>query len=162
MKERPEAEYDPYWTADIGLFEGRFRYARNEPMIVRARIHRATERYSADNIHPDIVPVAQQDGSRSYLHLQPYLLLPDIRLTVGLSPTPQPSSAIGEVVAAEEAGYRREWIGTAQMRMSPQKHRSDQEAYCRVPQRLLSRMTTTDTGVFQSATAAMFPVLLDG
>ncbi len=117
MKERPsdERERDPYWTADIGLFEGRFRYTHNEPVIVRARIHQATERYSADDIHPDIVPVATRAGSRTYLHLQPYLLLPDIRLTVGLFPSPQPSGAIGEVVVAEETGVRREQIGAAQM-----------------------------------------------
>jgi hypothetical protein len=115
MKERPEAAHDPYWAADIGLFEGPFRSTRNEPVIVRARIHQATERYSADDIRVDIVPVAQQPGSRTYLHVQPYLLLPDIRLTVGVFPTPQTGGVLGEVVAAEETGTRRERIGTAQL-----------------------------------------------
>ena len=108
-------EEAPYWTGDIGLFEGRFRATRDAPVIVRARIHQANERYTAQDIHPAIVPVAPRDGSRTYLHMQPYLLIPDIHLTVGLFPTPQPSGAIGAVVSAKETGMRREQIGTAQL-----------------------------------------------
>jgi hypothetical protein len=48
------------------------------------------------------------------VHLEPYLAFPDIRLTVGLSPVPRPDGAIGEVLAADEHGVRRERIGTAQ------------------------------------------------
>jgi len=113
-RERPR-ESDPYWQRDIGLFEGRFRSTRDEPMIVRARVHQATERYTDQDIHPDIVPVASRDGSRTYIHMQPYLALPDIRLTVALSPAPDASGAIGEVVGAEEAGIRREQIGTGRV-----------------------------------------------
>jgi len=46
--------------------------------------------------------------------LQPSLIMPDIRLTVALSPGPQPDGAIGEVVDGEERDGRRPPIGTMQ------------------------------------------------
>jgi hypothetical protein len=38
MKEQSEARRDPYWTHDVGLFEGWVRYTRDEPAMVRIRI----------------------------------------------------------------------------------------------------------------------------
>ena len=46
--------------------------------------------------------------------LQPSLIMPDIRLTVALSPGPQPDGAIGEVMDGEERDGRRPPIGTMQ------------------------------------------------
>ncbi len=109
-----QRERDPYWTEDVGLFEGRFRYTHGEPRIVRARMHRSEETYRLDALDREIVPVAAPTGTRTYVHLQPYLVVPDIRLTVDLAPGPQPDGAIGAVVAAEERGGRQQPIGKAQ------------------------------------------------
>lgn len=107
-------ERDPYWSGDIGLFAGRFRYTRDEPAIVRARVHTSEERYRLDEVDTEIVPVTTRAGTRAYVHLQPYVAFPDIRLTVGLSPAPRPGGAISEVLSVEERGMRRERIGNAQ------------------------------------------------
>jgi hypothetical protein len=107
-------EHDPYWTEDVGLFEGMFRYTHGEPRIVRARVHRSEETYHLDGLDREIVPVAAPTGTRTYVHLQPYLVVPDIRLTVALAPRLHSDGAIGEVVATEERGGRRQPIGKAQ------------------------------------------------
>jgi len=116
MKERrpDEAEHDPYWTADIGLFEGRFRSTRDEPWEVRARVHTGEERYRLDRIDTEIVPIASREGTRTYIHLLPYFAFPDIRLTVGLSSSPRADGAIGAVIGAEEVGMRQQPVGKAQ------------------------------------------------
>jgi len=116
MKDREpnHTEHDPYWAGEIGLFEGRFRAIRGEPQIVRARVHTGEERYRLDQMETEIVPIAQREGMRTYVHLQPYLAFPDLRLTIDLFPSPQADGAIGAVHSAEEAGMRRERIGNAQ------------------------------------------------
>ncbi|MHB8645468.1 MAG: hypothetical protein ACYDAR_06740 [Thermomicrobiales bacterium] len=114
---RPEQqprEEAPYWAADIGLFEGRFRSTRDEPRIVRARVHTSEETYDQQSDDREIVPLATPRGTRTYVHLQPYLAFPDIRLTVGLSPSPRAAGAIGEVIDAEEVGVRQQPVGKAQ------------------------------------------------
>lgn len=113
--ERPRSrEQDPYWSEDIGLFEGTFRYTRGEPRIVRARVHRSEEDYTRYDHEQEIVPVTMPHGRRTYLHLQPYLAFPDIRLTVGLSAAPRPGGAIGAVTGVEEVGTRQQPIGNGQ------------------------------------------------
>ncbi len=107
-------EHEPYWTEDIGLFEGRFRFSGGEPRIVRARAHVSEERYHADAFDREIVPIAGGDGTRTYIHLQPYLIVPDIRLTLALVAGPRPDAAIGEVIGVEEREGRRHPIGKAQ------------------------------------------------
>jgi hypothetical protein len=109
-----QREHDPYWTEDVGLFEGRFRFTGGDPRIGRARAHRSEETYHLNVLDRQIVPVAAPSGTRTYLHLQPYLIVPDIRLTVAFTPGPQLDGAIGEVVAAEERGGRPHPIGKAQ------------------------------------------------
>jgi hypothetical protein len=73
MKERPpeKRERDPYWTADIGLFEGRFRSTRDEPQIVRARVHTSEERYHLDQVETEIVPITQRTGRAPTCTLSP-------------------------------------------------------------------------------------------
>lgn len=63
-------EHDPYWTGDVGLFEGTFPQTRNEARIVRARIHRGDERYRLDAGDPEIVPIRKQTGIRTYLQME--------------------------------------------------------------------------------------------
>lgn len=103
-----------YWTADVGLFAGTFRYIHGEPRIVRARVPTGAEAYRLDAIDREIVSVAAPVGTRTYVHLQPSRIMPDIRLTVALRPGRQPDGAIGEVVDGEERDGRRPPIGTMQ------------------------------------------------
>ncbi len=109
-----QRDLDTYWTADVGLFGGTFRHTHGEPRIVRARVPRGAEAYWLDAVDREIVPIAALVGTRISIHLQPSRIMPDIRLTVALSPGPQPDGAIGEVVDGEERDGRRPPIGTMQ------------------------------------------------
>jgi hypothetical protein len=51
---------------------------------------------------------------RVYVHGKPYILVPDITLTVALHPQPAADGAIGEVSGFEWVGMRHEEIGQAQ------------------------------------------------
>ena len=81
---------------------------------MRARVHVSEEAYRLDAGDREIVPVHRQTGTRIYLHLQPCICVPDIRLTIALSPTPQEDDAIGRVSAVEERSARRQPIGHGQ------------------------------------------------
>jgi hypothetical protein len=81
---------------------------------VRARVHRSEEDYTLYDHEEEIVPVTMPHGMRTYLHLEPYLAFPDLRVTVGLSPTPRPGGAIGDVIGVEDMGTRRQPIGKLQ------------------------------------------------
>jgi hypothetical protein len=109
-----QRERDSYWTEEVGPLEGWLRSAGGEPRIVRARVHPSEEAYRLDGLDREIVPVAAPTGARTYVHLQPYLVVPDIRLTVALAPRLHSDGVIGAVVAAEERGGRRQPIGKAQ------------------------------------------------
>jgi hypothetical protein len=112
--EREPAERDPYWGEDTSLFEGSFRYFRGSPSIVRARIHVDEEHYRLDAADLESAIVTQKSGSRSYVLLKPYVLEPDIILTVGFSPAPQAGQAVGEVLNSTWQGMRQRDIGHAQ------------------------------------------------
>jgi hypothetical protein len=105
----PEHEPEPYWQADVAIGEGRF--FRGETYTIRMRLHTATERASRRH---EIVPLSDAVRERVYVHGKPYLLMPDITLTVGLSQQPEPSGAIGTVSGSEWMGMRHEEIGQAQ------------------------------------------------
>jgi hypothetical protein len=112
--EREPAERDPYWTEDASLFEGSFRYFRGSPSIVRARIHVDEEAYRLDAADLEAALTIQKAGSRSYVLMKPYVLEPDIRLTVGLYTGETSDQAVGEVLASQWEGMRQRDIGHAQ------------------------------------------------
>lgn len=103
-----------YWTEDVGLFAGTFRQTHGEPRIVRAWVPRGAEAYWLDAVDREIVSVAALVGTRTSIHLQSSLIMPDIRLTVAFRAGPQLDGAIGEVVDGEERDGRRPPIGTMQ------------------------------------------------
>src|SRR5919199_5147868 len=109
-----DSERDPYWTEDTSLFEGSFRYFRGSPSIVRCRIHVDEEAYRLDAADLESSLIAQKAGSRSYVLLKPYVLEPDISLTVGLYAGQTSDQAVGEVLASEWEGMRQRDIGQAQ------------------------------------------------
>src|SRR5260221_13104056 len=80
----------PYWTLDTSLFEGRFRYFSQalEPVLVRGKVHTSQEHYSLRPVERDIEPIQHLRGTRTYFHMKPFVLVPDIRVTVGLYQQP--------------------------------------------------------------------------
>jgi hypothetical protein len=106
---RLEREPDPYWQEDVAIGEGRF--FRGDTATIRMRLHTTTERFSR---RQEIIPLAHPSGDRTYMHGKPYLLVPDITLTVAFSPEPAPTGAIGTVTGSQWTGMRDEEIGQAQ------------------------------------------------
>jgi hypothetical protein len=105
---------EQYYTLDTSLFDGRFRYFGSELVQVRSKVHQSEEHYSLQKAETDMEPVQTLRGTRTYLHMKPFVLVPDIRLTVGLYPTPTAEGAIGEVLETHERKHREVEIGQAQ------------------------------------------------
>jgi hypothetical protein len=112
-----EREPDPYWQEDLAIGESRFY--RGETYSIRLRLHTATERYSARH---EIVPLSQPTTTRTYVHGKPYILVPDVSLTVGLYPRPDAGGAIGEVSGSDWIGMRHQDIGQLQAWYYPTDH----------------------------------------
>ncbi len=112
--DHPQAEHDPFWTDDVALFEGTFRFYRSRPQPVRARAHIAHERYRPGDVHEEIVPLQHTSGERAYVLLKPYVPERQVTVTVALYPTMQPDGAIGAVRSSRQTGLRPREIGHAQ------------------------------------------------
>jgi hypothetical protein len=89
MTEREGGEA-PYWQDDVAIGEA---LVAGERHTVRLRWHTAVERF----IHPrrELVPLSPQTRERVYVQARPYILIPDITLTVGLSPFATKAGAVG-------------------------------------------------------------------
>jgi hypothetical protein len=112
-KARKSAAESPYWTHDTSLFTGIFRYFRKEPALVRGKLHLAQESYSKTDADLKVIPISQKTGQCTYIHLKAYVLVPDVRLIVGLYAQPQQQGlgqepAIGEIVGAREQPQMKE------------------------------------------------------
>lgn len=109
MKEH-HVDQNPYWSNDVLLGEVPLPHGA---ALVRLRLHESEEAYHGRNI-AELVPLSQPTGRRSYVHAKPYVLEPEITLTIGLSPTPRDAGAVGEVVDSAWEGMRHVEIGQAQ------------------------------------------------
>lgn len=98
----------PYWQTDQQIGEIPLW---GEQYSLRLKMHRSEEPFSRSS---ELLPLSVSSGMRTHLLAKPYILQPDIRLTVGFYPTPEPYGAIGEVTKAEWEGMRHEEIGEAQ------------------------------------------------
>jgi hypothetical protein len=107
---------DEFWTHRQELFTGTFRYYRNRPKQVYGRFHVSKERYSERR--DEIIPLSQAAGTRTYVMFHPYVLVPNMTLTIGLYPKPKEYAdmepSIGEVLSSESKEWREEQIGSGQ------------------------------------------------
>ncbi len=113
----PVQHEDVYWTHDIPLFVGSFSYYRYERRMVQGRIHLAGERYF--DVNQEIIPINQtHTGKRVYVNMHPYILEPELSMTVGLYPKPKhyadQDEAIGEVLKTNVKGMKQHQIGNSQ------------------------------------------------
>ncbi len=84
----PITHDDDYWQHDTPLFVGTFSaYYRNEPRMVQGKLSVSEERYSWG--YDEIIPLRERAGTRYYVHMRPYVLEPELFLTVGLYPKPK-------------------------------------------------------------------------
>ena len=110
---------DDFWTHDIKLFDGVFRYYHEKPRPVRGKIHTSDEPYRLETHEQDIRPIATLRGTRTYIMMHPYVFEPILTLTVGLYKQPKQyadmGEAIGETVGEpKQEGVRDVQIGNAQ------------------------------------------------
>ena len=110
----PEQAREPYWQEDIAI--GEAALFRGEVYVVRMRLHTTTERYAGRH---ELVPLSQSTGERVYVHGKPYILVPDVTLTVRLHDPPDLTGAIGAVAGSNWTGMRHEDIGQAQAWLYP-------------------------------------------
>ncbi len=119
----PIAHDDDYWTHDTPLFIGTFRYSRNNPRMVQGRVHVSEEHFSNSSVN-EIIPLSTKKGTRQYINMQPYILEPEVFMTVGMYPKPKQyadqDEAIGEVISTQVKGMRQHQIGNAQAWYYPQ------------------------------------------
>ncbi len=108
MRERETP--DPYWSDVLLLGEVPLP---NGVSLVRLRLHHSEEPYDRRNV-AELAPLTHPVGTRGYVHAQPYVLEPEITLTIGLFPAPRDASVIGEVVDSSWEGMRHVEIGRAQ------------------------------------------------
>src|SRR5712692_2343064 len=109
-RDQPQQE-DDYWNVDEAISE--VTLWRDQHYSLRIKAHVADEIYRRHH-DPEMIPLAHHQGVRTYVHGKPYVLLPDIRMTVGLYPQPGPTGAVGEVASSTWEGMRHEEIGQAQ------------------------------------------------
>ncbi len=118
MKTKTQAipSEDEYWTHDIPLFDGIFRFYHHEPRPVRGKVHLSEERYFEKH---EIIPMTTSSGIQTYIMLHPYVFEPKFTFTIGLYKKPKPyadqEAAIGETVGpAKQEGVQERQIGEAQ------------------------------------------------
>jgi hypothetical protein len=112
----PIAHDDDYWTQDIPLFVVNIPYYHNKPRMVQGRIHMAEERYFGSA--SEIVPLKNRKGTCIYVNMHPYILEPEMFMTVGMYPKPKQyadqDETIGEVLSTQVKGMRQHRVGNAQ------------------------------------------------
>lgn len=112
-----EREDDPYWQQDLTLGEGRFY--RDQIFAIRLRLHSSEEHFKD---HQELVPLSHKAGESTYVLARPYILEPEITLTLGMYPELTEEGAIGEVIGSEWAGMRHRDVGNAQAWYYPADH----------------------------------------
>ncbi len=105
---------DDYWTEEVQLSKGTFRYYHNMPRTVWAQIHISEDSYTFAAAEREIVPVTALEGTRRYVHAQVFAWEPNLFLTAGLWPQPSADGSIGQIIRAEQRGQRRQELGKAQ------------------------------------------------
>jgi hypothetical protein len=110
---------DDYWTHDIQLFVGKFPYYQNDTRMVQGKIHLSDEKFRYRE--HEIIPLNMKPGEtcrRTYVMMHPYVIEPEVFMTVGMYPKPKQyadqDEAIGEVLSTQVKGMRQHQIGNSQ------------------------------------------------
>jgi hypothetical protein len=107
---------DEFWTQHHPLFKALLPAYFTEPQQVWGRFHTKEEEYRG--ISDEIIPIREKRGKRTYVMMQPYVVEPQLTLTVGLYEKSKryhdQDSHIGEVIGSSHEGFRQVRIGDAQ------------------------------------------------
>jgi hypothetical protein len=117
MKGQIDTVEDDFWTERLPFFTAQFPDYFRKPQQVHGRVHTSDERYS--RWRHEIIPLSKREGQRTYVKMQPYVLLPELTITVELYNKPKKyadqESPIGEVIGEPQTqGFRELDVGNAQ------------------------------------------------
>jgi hypothetical protein len=87
---------------ELGELELQERLSGPDTYMVRLKAHTATLPYHTNR---ELYPL-QHNGTQHEISGKAYILVPDMTLTVGLFPTPEPSDVIGTVAESAWRGMR--------------------------------------------------------
>jgi hypothetical protein len=87
----PEKREQPYYTLDTSLFQAPIGYFDRGllPVSVRGKIYTSEERYTRSKAEREIVPIETLSGMHTYIHMKPYVQVPQHSLTIGLFNKPK-------------------------------------------------------------------------
>jgi hypothetical protein len=105
-----------YWTHNPVIGEGDIQ---GHNFLIRLHLHRSIEPYYH---HEELFPIASHrrgerlphGAKRTYFHAKPFILLPQMTLTIGLTRPKVDSSEIGRVIGSDVKHLQEQEIGNAQ------------------------------------------------
>lgn len=104
-------EEQPYYNVDVAI--GQLRLWDHH-WLLRLQAHVDEETWYRFVERPELISLHERRGTRTYVHAKPYILEPQIDLTILLGSGPDSRRAIGTVVGSEWTGMRRQIMGNAQ------------------------------------------------
>ncbi len=139
-------QHDDFWTHDAPLFVGSFPSYRHKPRMVQGRFHVSDETFWYDE--HEIISLQMEPGTkgkRTYVMMQPYILEPQVFMTVGMYQKPKQyadqDEAVGEVLSTNVKGMRQQQIGNAQAWYYPHEKKIVLwECFLDVPRRVASSL----------------------
>jgi hypothetical protein len=117
MKGRIDTVEDDFWTERLPFFTAQFPTYYRKPQRVHGRFHTSEETF--ESLRHEIIPISEKHGKRTYVMMHPYVVEPELTLTIGLYNQPKhfadQDSAIGETIGTPRVeGFREAQIGYAQ------------------------------------------------
>ena len=111
MRHEREPSPEPYWQEDLVLGNIELGGSLADLHLV---VHRGWEAYTR---HQELIPLDHAAGRRLYVHGRPYVVEPDLTLTIAVDPVPRENGhreRIGHVETAMWGRGRRQVVGNAQ------------------------------------------------
>jgi hypothetical protein len=100
---------DPYWTHNLVIGEGDIERHKS---LIRLHIHQSEEKaYHEESLFPIAI---KRGGTKIYFHAKPYILIPQMTLTIGLTKPKADSNEIGRVIGSDVTKLQEREIGNAQ------------------------------------------------
>jgi hypothetical protein len=114
---------DSYWTHTLVIGEGD---VQGQKSLIRLHLHQSEEPYYH---HEELFPIAShrrgerppRGAKRVYVHAKPYILLPRITLTIGLTKPKADSGEISRVIGSDVTKLQEREIGNAQAWYYPEE-----------------------------------------
>jgi hypothetical protein len=103
------SDFDSYWTHNLVIGEGEIERHKS---LIRLHRHRSEERaYHGESLFP--IDIKRGD-TKTCFHAKPYILIPRMTLTIGLTKPKADSDEIGRVIGSDVKHLQEQEVGNAQ------------------------------------------------